>query len=64
MNDEQPTIDDVWINRLAMKLGVLTAQNERLIIENESLTEQLKQLQPQQTNPISNGQHEEAPFIT
>ena len=40
---EQPTIDDVWINRLAQKIGVLTAQNERLMLENEALQAQLQQ---------------------
>ncbi len=39
---EQPTIDDIWINRLAQKIGVLTAQNERLMIENEALHAQLQ----------------------
>jgi len=42
---EQPTIDDVWINRMAQKLGILTAQNERLMVENEVLRAQLEQSQ-------------------
>lgn len=60
MSNEQQeiTVDDVWVNRLANKIGILTAQNERLMIEVESLQQQL--LQYQQPNPITNGEHEGA----
>jgi hypothetical protein len=56
---QDPTIDDVWVNRLAMKLGILTAQNERLMIENEALMQQLKQMQEVQESvnlPSMNGE--------
>jgi regulator of replication initiation timing len=52
---EQPTIDDIWINRLAQKIGVLTAQNERLMLENEALQQQL-----QQQTASTNGEYEGA----
>jgi hypothetical protein len=61
MSDQQQevTIDDVWINRLAQKLGILTAQNERLMVENEALREQLQQLT--EAPPIdTNGEYEGA----
>ena len=61
MSDEQQevTVDDVWINRLAQKLGILTAQNERLMIENEALQQRLQQLEAQsQPVPSMNGAHE------
>jgi hypothetical protein len=46
MSDQQETtIDDVWVNRLANRIGILTAQNERLQIENEALQQRIMQLQ-------------------
>lgn len=44
---QEMTIDDVWVNRLAQRLGVVIAQNERLQIENEALQQQVQQLQGQ-----------------
>jgi regulator of replication initiation timing len=46
MSDEQqPSTDEVWVNRLAHRLGIEVAQNERLMIENEMLRQQLQALQ-------------------
>jgi regulator of replication initiation timing len=44
---EEPTmtLDDEWVNRLATRIGLLTAQNERLIIECEMLRQRLEQTQ-------------------
>jgi len=36
------TLDDVWVNRLAQRIGILTAQNERLQLENEQLKARLE----------------------
>jgi len=57
MSDEQEqmTVEDMWVNRLAQRIGILTAQNERLMIENEALQQQLAVLQ----QPVStNGEHQ------
>jgi len=55
MSDQQEqqevTIDDVWVNRLAQKIGILTAQNERLLVENESMAQQLKLYKEDEDNP-------------
>ena len=61
---EQSTLDDVWINRLAQRIGVLTAQNERLMVENEALQQQLQQRTEAPTLPDDfqslepNGEHQ------
>lgn len=44
--EQEPTIDDLWINGLANKIGVLTAQNDRLMLEIEQLKKKLEELQP------------------
>ena len=54
--DEQPTMDDIWVNRLAQKMGILTAQNERLLLEIEMLQAKIKELEEQTNTSELNGE--------
>lgn len=51
--DEQPTIDDIWVNRLASRLGVAMAQNERLQLEVEMLQQRVKELEGEKEDPTA-----------
>jgi regulator of replication initiation timing len=52
----EPTLEDVWVNRLAQRLGVLIAQNERLVLENEQLQRQMVAMQESHEPEPSNGE--------
>ena len=54
---EQMTVEDVWVNRLAQRIGILTAQNERLMIENEALQQQVAAMQEPREPEPSNGEY-------
>lgn len=53
MNDEyQPTIEDQLLNRMAQRVGVLTAQVDMLQLQLEAAQRDLRALQP-----TTNGEH-------
>jgi regulator of replication initiation timing len=57
-DQEQMTVEDVWVNRLAQRIGILTAQNERLMIENEALQQQVAAMQEPHEPEPSNGEYQ------
>jgi regulator of replication initiation timing len=59
MSDQQQemTVEDVWVNRLAQRIGILTAQNERLMIENEALQQQVAAMQEPHEPEPPNGEY-------
>ena len=54
-NDYQPTIEDQLLNRMAQRVGVLTAQLDMLQLQLEQAQRELEMLRPS-----VNGEHQEA----